>query len=98
MADTKTEFYIAMDGHIVAQLEFVPCVRERSHEAVILINHTLVAEHYRGRGLGRELINRIVKYARAEHKQIIPMCPFAKMILENNHEYKDILNTGYPDS
>jgi uncharacterized protein len=95
MADTKTEFYIAMDGHIVAQLEFVPFVRERDHQEVILINHTLVAEHYRGRGLGRELINRVVKYARAEHRQIIPVCPFAKMILEGDNKYKDILTKGH---
>ena len=97
MADTKTEFYIAMDGHIVAQIEFVPCVREHEHK-VILINHTLVIERYRGRGLGRELINRVVKHARSENRLIIPVCPFAKMILEGNNEYKDILITGYPDS
>ena len=98
MADTKTEFYIALDGNIVAQLEFVPCNRERDQKEIILINHTLVSDRYRGRGLGRELINRVVKYARSENRLIIPVCPFAKMILEGNNEYKDILITGYPDS
>ncbi|KMY46473.1 hypothetical protein AC622_12265 [Bacillus sp. FJAT-27916] len=80
---------------MVAQLEFVPCVRERDHKEVILINHTLVADKYRGRGLGRELINRVVKYARAEQMQIIPVCPFAKMILESDAKYKDVLITGF---
>lgn len=98
LAETKTEFYIAMDGNIVAQLEFVPCVRERDHMKVILINHTLVADRHRGRGLGRELINRVVKYARAEHRRIIPVCPFAKMILESDNKYKDVLLTGHLDS
>lgn len=94
MADTKTEFYIAMDGHIVAQLEFVTCMKELDRKEVILINHTLVADRYRGRGLGRELINRVVKYARAEQKQIMPICPFAKMILEGDLNYQDVLMTG----
>lgn len=91
MTILKDDFYIAVDGKIVAQIEFVAKEKEEAAQDIIIIHHTLVADCCRGKGLGKALVNRVVGYARNENKYIRPICPFAKMILENAEEYQDIL-------
>ncbi len=44
-----------------------------------------------GRGLGKQLVDKLVDYARNENKLIIPVCPYAKKVLESNPEYQDVL-------
>ncbi|WP_077247930.1 GNAT family N-acetyltransferase [Bacillus sp. FJAT-27986] len=87
----SNDFYIAIGGNIVAQIEFVADEQEVSEQGSIIINHTLVANSYRGKGLGKALVNRVVLHARNENKYIKPVCPFAKMMLENKKEYQDVL-------
>lgn len=85
------EFFIAIDGEIVAKIEFAYGGRDTEEREILIINHTVVADKHRGEGLGRSLVDRVVDYARREHQYIIPLCPFAKLILENGEQYKDIL-------
>ena len=91
MPGYRNDFYIAVGGNIVAQIEFMANEQEESEQDSIIINHTLVANSYRGNGLGRALVNRVVLHARNENKCIKPVCPFAKMVLENKKEYQDVL-------
>jgi uncharacterized protein len=47
---------------------------------------------HNGRGLGKQLVNILVEYAREEKKYIIPLCPYRKGVLEKNpEEYRDVL-------
>ena len=91
MSNIRNDFYIAVDGEIVAQIEFVIYEKETSEGSPIIISHTLVADHCRGQGLGKALIDRVVMHARNEKKFVQSACPFAKMILEKEKEYHDIL-------
>ncbi|MBP2026077.1 GNAT family N-acetyltransferase [Peptoniphilus stercorisuis] len=59
---------------------------------IITINHTLVPKENSGRGIARDLVNRVVKKARDENKKIIPVCTYAKKVLESDEQYIDILS------
>ena len=61
----------------------------------MIIDHTEVDEIHEGKGIGRQLVAEAINYARSRNMKVVPMCRFAKAIMERSDEYKDIL-AGYP--
>ena len=58
----------------------------------IVIQHTEVDEVLQGQGVAMHMLTELVTWARAKHLQIIPVCPFAKKVMEKDVEkYKDVL-------
>ncbi|MDN6625944.1 MAG: GNAT family N-acetyltransferase [Pisciglobus halotolerans] len=58
----------------------------------LIIDHTMVNDELRGKGIGDQLLAEVVKYARETNRSIIPLCPFAKARMEKNKEdYTDVL-------
>lgn len=55
-----------------------------------VITHTIVNEEYGGRGIAKKLVLAIVDEARKKNIKIIPVCSYAKKVLEKE-EYKDIV-------
>ena len=66
-------------------------VFEYSGEGIINIEHTNVSEVLRGQNVGRQLLQKLVEWARTENKKIVPHCPFAKAEMIKNKEYADVL-------
>ena len=87
----NNQFFIEEDGEVIARIEFIPSGTDVNGRDLIIVNHTIVYEGYNGRGLGRKSVNRLAEYARDEKKYIIPVCPYAKNVLESKLEYKDVL-------
>ncbi|PTQ84495.1 hypothetical protein C8U37_10862 [Trichococcus patagoniensis] len=59
---------------------------------MIVIDRTFVNDDYRGQGIAAQLVERVVELAREENKKIIPICPFAKGMLERNSSlYADVM-------
>lgn len=58
----------------------------------IIINHTFVSEQLRGQNVGRQLLEKVVSFAREKNKKIIPICPYAKAELNKNDHYLDVLH------
>lgn len=87
----KNEFYIEESNEIIARIQFIPSGKDVNGRNLIIVNHTVVYEGYNGRGLGKELVNKIAEYARDENLHIIPVCPYAKSVLESKKEYLDVL-------
>lgn len=83
----KNIFYIrANDNSVSAKITFV-----NRGEDKLVIKHTFVSEPFRGQGLGLQLVNELVEYARQENKKIIPKCPFAREIMNQNDDYQDVM-------
>jgi len=57
-----------------------------------IIDHTEVNEH-KGEGVGTQLVDAAVTYAREHGIKIMPVCSFARDILENDSKYADVLFT-----
>lgn len=84
--DKKGRFYIEVDGIEIAAMHYVWAASNK-----MIIDHTEVNEAYEGRGLGKQLLQALVLYARANSISIVPLCPFAKSVFEKVAEYRDVL-------
>lgn len=87
----NNEFYIEENGEVIARIQFVPNGTDVNGKDLITVNHTIVSEGHNGKGLGKKLVNRIAEYAKDEKKYIVPVCPYAKKVLESKEEYQSVL-------
>ncbi|MGH0051812.1 MAG: GNAT family N-acetyltransferase [Sphaerochaetaceae bacterium] len=57
----------------------------------IAIDHTYVSPSLRGQGIARKLVMLVVEYAKTEGVQIVPLCSYAQMILEEDPELAKLI-------
>jgi len=85
--DSSGRFYISNDsGETIAEINY-----SLKSPNTIIIDHTGVDKPLQGKNIGFQLVEAVVKQARAESKKIVPVCSFAKAILEKREEFKDVL-------
>lgn len=82
----KGRFYIEENGKTLAEMTFVWAGTDR-----IIIDHTEVGLELKGKGAGKQMVEKAVAFARETDIKIIPLCPFAKSVLTKSDNYKDIL-------
>lgn len=58
---------------------------------IITIEHTYVSDALKGQGAGKQLVKKVVDFAKEENKKIIPLCTFAKKEFDKNKEYENVL-------
>ena len=83
---SKGKFYIEENDKQLALMTY-----KKSGEDTITIDHTEVDSNFRGEGLGEDLVEAGVKFARENHLKIIPACPFAKKVIDEKPEFRDVL-------
>ena len=83
--DGRGMFYMGHDGGILAEM-----VYSLSNNKMV-IEHTEVNVELEGQGVGRKLVQTAVEYARNHNLKILPMCPFAKRVLDKTFEWQDVL-------
>lgn len=47
-----------------------------------LLTHVEVFDEFGGRGLGRYLVTEVVADLNRQHRQVVPVCPFAVSVME----------------
>lgn len=83
----KGKFFIEENGEEAASMHYVYAGDQK-----FIIDHTVVSPQHEGKGLGKELLKATVAYAREKKMKIIPLCPFAKAMMQKNRaEYADVL-------
>lgn len=63
----------------------------RPDDQTMDLQHTVVPEADRGRGVGTSLVGAAIKHARENGLRVIPTCPFVKAWLEKHPEHRDAL-------
>jgi predicted GNAT family acetyltransferase len=83
---TTGMFYIEQYADIAAKLSYVWAGNDK-----ILIVHTEVGGTLKGKGVGKQLVGKVVDFAREKKLKIVPVCSFAKNIFDKVEEYCDVL-------
>lgn len=60
-------------------------------EQKFIIDHTEVFDGFNGNGYGKKLVMSGVEYAKEKGVKIIPLCPYAKKVMESNPELRDMI-------
>lgn len=59
----------------------------------IIIDHTEVNPEFKGKGVGKQLLYKIVDMAREKDLKIVPLCPFANAMFKKIDDIKDVLKS-----
>jgi predicted GNAT family acetyltransferase len=84
--DSKGSFFIDENGKKLAEMTY-----SKAGPQMIIIDHTEVSEVLKGKGIGLQLLNATVAYAREKQIKILPLCPFAKSVFDKKPELRDVL-------
>lgn len=57
----------------------------------IIIDHTEVDPSFKGKGVGKQLLYKIVEMAREKNIKILPLCPFASAMFKKLTDIQDVL-------
>lgn len=57
----------------------------------IIIDHTDVDESFKGQGIGKKLLYKIVEMVREKNIQVLPLCPFAAAMFKRLDDIQDVL-------
>ncbi len=63
----------------------------RARPAWIALNHTEVDDDFEGRGVGSELVRRVLDDARSKELDVLPFCPFVSSYIARHEEYLDLV-------
>ena len=84
--ENRGKFYIEENEIQLALMTY-----KKSGDGIITIDHTEVDSNHRGEGLGEDLVEAVVKFARKNDLKIVPTCPFARKIIDRTPELQDVL-------
>lgn len=84
--EKKGKFFITDGDKEIAQMVYV-----YSGPHLFIIEHTEVSTEYEGKGLGRQMVNAGVAFARDNDYKILPLCPFAKAVFDRVPEFGDVV-------
>ncbi len=86
--ETRGVFFIpGEEDDFLAELIYM-----KKEPDTMIIEHTEVDDELKGQNVGYQLVYTAIEYARAHKLKIIPMCPFARAIIEKKPEFKDVLS------
>ena len=85
---SRGRYSYRLDGH-EAEMTF-----SKAGEGLIIIDHTLVPDAFRGQGVGLALVTRGVEDARAVGKKVLPLCTYAAAQFRRHPDWADVLQGG----
>src|SRR5687767_4024715 len=80
------EFVLRIDGERLGFLEFT-----RPEVGVMRIEYVEVAPQLRGTGLGRQLVEKAVDFARDTRLRIVPICSYARAVIQRDPSMTPLL-------
>ncbi|MEQ8406147.1 MAG: GNAT family N-acetyltransferase [Oceanicaulis sp.] len=85
--DTKGRYVATAPGKPEAELTY-----SIASASLIIVDHTGVPDEWRGMGVGKALVERVVTDSRARGVKIVPLCPFAKAQISKTPEWRDVVS------
>ena len=67
------------------------CVADyQRHGGVVRMTHTFVPPALEGRGIAAQLVEAALRWARAEHLKVDPVCSYVAIYLRRHPEWQDV--------
>lgn len=60
----------------------------------LMFSHTEIDPAHEGQGLGSRLVRGALDDARAQGREVVPMCPFVASYIREHREYVDLVQPG----
>ncbi|MGL4597736.1 MAG: GNAT family N-acetyltransferase [Bacteroidia bacterium] len=79
-------FFIEEAGKILAQMTYVWAGNTK-----IIIDHTEVNDQLKGQSAGKQMLAKLIDFARDKKLKVMPLCPFAKSVFDKVAAYQDVL-------
>ena len=83
--EANSRFAVFHENKEIGEISFV-----KTGEHLLIIDHTYVDEKWKGHAIGTALVQKVVDFAIAENRKIIPLCPFAKKVFDSTPEYEAV--------
>jgi uncharacterized protein len=84
-----SRFEVQLGDDKLAQIAYV------MEDQVIIFVHTEVPKEFGGRGIADQMAHTALEYAKAQHFQVMALCPFVKAYIGRHPEYQSI-TIDYP--
>ncbi len=84
--NSKGRFYLGDEDDFDAEMTY-----SKAGKNTMIIDHTGVPDRNRGKGYGKKLVQAGVDFAREKGMRVIPLCPFAKRVIEKDESLQDVL-------
>ena len=81
----KGRFEIYENDEFAGEMTFV-----WTGEKKFIIDHTGVEEKFGGKGYGKQLVMAAVDFARENDLKILPLCPYAKRVMDRDESLADV--------
>lgn len=59
-------------------------------ENKIVLDHTGVNQQFGGKGYAKQLVMKVVEYARENNLKIVPVCSYAKRVFNSDESLNDV--------
>ncbi len=77
------------EAHLEGRM--VGVLRWRDQGERLAFISTNVEPAYEGRGIGGQLVQAGLEWARSEGRQVVPVCSFVQSYIERNPDYRDVV-------
>lgn len=84
--ESKGKFFLEKDGEVKAEITY-----SKMGNTGMIIDHTEVSDELRGKNVGKKLVKTAIAYARNNDFKVIPLCPYAKSVIERDPSLQDVL-------
>ncbi len=78
-------FEAVLHGQRIGEITFVRVGADK-----LIIDYTAVAPEFRKHNIGLTLVRNVANMARAQHRHVIALCPFARAMFNRFPEFDDI--------
>ncbi|MFQ6702735.1 MAG: GNAT family N-acetyltransferase [Alphaproteobacteria bacterium] len=85
LSETRDGFEAFVAGVKIGEITFVRVGADK-----LIIDYTDVAPEYRHQNIGLTLVRNVANMARAQHRHVIALCPFARAMFNRFSEFDDI--------
>ena len=80
------EFHI---GKLVPKIEYI-----KSKNGEIYLTHTEVPVQLEGKGVGSQLVEKVLKDIERQELRLVPLCPFVAGYIKKHPDWRRIVMTG----